>query len=82
MKLKKEKDLASFYIFGYFLELQIEYGFFFSSKKKKIKIYIYIYWGSMDFSFQTQFLQFIWIFSTKIHSKINIFHTLAKKIVK
>jgi len=29
MKLKKEKDLASFYIFGYFLELQRESSFFF-----------------------------------------------------
>ncbi len=38
--------------------------------------------GSTDFSLQTQFLQLVWIFSSKIHSKINIFHTLALKIVK
>jgi len=29
-----------------------------------------------------KFLQFVWISSNKIHSKINIFHTLALKIVK
>jgi len=35
--------------------------------------------GSSDFSFQTQFLQFVWISSNKIYSKINIFHTLGLK---
>jgi hypothetical protein len=38
--------------------------------------------GSIDFSFKNQFLQFVWIFNNKIHSKINIFHTLALKIMK
>jgi hypothetical protein len=33
-------------------------------------------------SLQTQILQFVWISRNKIHSKINIFHTLALKIVK
>jgi len=33
--------------------------------------------GSTYFSSQTQLLQFVWVFSNKIHSKINIFHTLA-----
>jgi hypothetical protein len=37
---------------------------------------------SNDFSFQTLFLQFVWISNNKIHSKINNFHTLALKIVK
>jgi hypothetical protein len=36
--------------------------------------------GPTDFSFQTQFLQFIWISSNKIQLKINIFHTLALKL--
>jgi hypothetical protein len=31
---------------------------------------------------KTQFLQFVWISSNKIHTKMNIFHTLALKIVK
>jgi hypothetical protein len=30
------------------------------------------------FPSQTQFLQFVWIFSNKIHSKINLFHTLIR----
>jgi len=38
--------------------------------------------GSTDFSFQTQFLQFVWISSNKIHSKINIFHTLVLIFLK
>ncbi len=38
--------------------------------------------GSTDFSFQTHFLQFVWISSDKIHSKVNSFHTFALKIVK
>jgi hypothetical protein len=38
--------------------------------------------GSTAFAFQTQFLQFVWISSIKITSKINIFHTLALTIVK
>jgi hypothetical protein len=38
--------------------------------------------GFTDFSLQTQFLQFIWISSNKMHSKVNIFRTLALKIVK
>jgi hypothetical protein len=38
--------------------------------------------GSTTFSFQTQFLQFVWIFSNKIHLNVNIFDTLALKIVK
>jgi hypothetical protein len=38
--------------------------------------------GSTVSSFQTQFLEFVWISSNKIHSKINIFHTLVLKIVK
>ncbi len=35
-----------------------------------------------EFSFQTRFLQFVWISNNKIHSKNNIFHTLVLKIVK
>jgi hypothetical protein len=39
--------------------------------------------ASTAISLQTQiFWQFVWISSNKIHSKINIFHTLALKIVK
>jgi len=38
--------------------------------------------ASTAISLQTQFLQFVWISSNKIHLKINIFHTLALKIVK
>jgi hypothetical protein len=38
--------------------------------------------GSTDFSFQTQILQFVWISSNKIHSKINIFHTLVLIFLK
>jgi hypothetical protein len=38
--------------------------------------------STFPISLQTQFLQFVWISSNKIHSKINIFHTLALKIVK
>jgi hypothetical protein len=37
--------------------------------------------NSSNFSFQTQFLQFIWISNNKIHSKINIVHTWALKIM-
>jgi hypothetical protein len=32
--------------------------------------------AQLIFAFRTQFLQFVWISSNKIHSKINIFHTL------
>jgi hypothetical protein len=38
--------------------------------------------GSTELSLQTHFLQFVWISSNKIKLKINIFHTLALKIVK
>jgi hypothetical protein len=35
--------------------------------------------GSTDISFQTQFLQFVWISSNKIHSKINVFPNLSSE---
>ncbi len=35
--------------------------------------------GSTDISFQTQFLQFVWISSNKIHSRINVFPHLSSK---
>ncbi len=35
--------------------------------------------GSTDISFQTQFLQFVWISSNKIHSKINVFPHLSSE---
>jgi hypothetical protein len=37
---------------------------------------------STNFSFQIQFLQFVWISCNKIYSKTSIFHTLTLKIMK
>jgi hypothetical protein len=49
-----------------------------SGDKFNFKNLFFNFQGSTIFSFQTQFLQF----PSKIQSKINIFHTLALKIVK
>jgi hypothetical protein len=38
--------------------------------------------AKLIFPSKTQFLRFIWISSNKIHSKINLLHTLAQTIVK
>ncbi len=38
--------------------------------------------AQLIFPSKPNFLQFVWISNNKIHSKINIFHTLALKFMK